>query len=70
MHLPPLRERAGDIPLLVQHYLQSSRRKTAAPSRDHPDALDVLGAYAWPGNVRELRNVVERMVVLSRGPTA
>jgi DNA-binding NtrC family response regulator len=68
IHLPPLRERAGDIPLLAQHFL-----KDLAAANDKkiesitPDAMDILSAYSWPGNVRELRNIVERMIVLSRG---
>ena len=66
--LPPLRERAGDIPLLAQHFL-----KELAAENDKkiegitPEAMEVLAAYPWPGNVRELRNIVERMVVLARG---
>jgi DNA-binding NtrC family response regulator len=68
IHLPPLRERAGDIPLLAQHFL-----KELAAANDKkvdsitPDAMDILSAYSWPGNVRELRNIIERMIVLSRG---
>jgi len=66
--LPPLRERVEDIPLLVHHFLaefaEANRKPVSAIS---PAALRVLSGYAWPGNVRELRNVVEKMVVLSRG---
>ena len=69
IHLPPLRERAGDLPLLVNHYLQHFAKENGRTIEGlTPDVLDVLSAYAWPGNVRELRNVMERMVVLSRGP--
>ncbi len=68
LELPPLRDRLGDIPLLLTHFLDGFNREN---SRDiegfSPDALDVLQAYDWPGNVRELRNAVEQMVVLSRG---
>jgi two-component system, NtrC family, response regulator AtoC len=65
--IPPLRERATDVPLLVQHYLRHFARENARDIEGlTPEALDVLTAYGWPGNVRELRNVLERMVVLSR----
>ncbi len=68
VHLPPVRERAGDIPLLVQHYLKEVARENEKPvTAITPDAMDLLSSYAWPGNVREIRNVVERMVVLARG---
>jgi DNA-binding NtrC family response regulator len=67
IHLPALRERTGDIPLLLKHYLDLfNRENNRAIEGFSPDALDLLTAYAWPGNVRELRNVVEQMVVLSR----
>jgi len=66
--LPPLRERKGDISLLLKHFLDEfaaeNKREISGFS---PEALDLLSAYRWPGNVRELRNVVEQMVVLSRG---
>jgi len=67
VHLPPLRERGSDIPMLAQHFLQefaTENNKTVAGLT--PDTLDLLAAYRWPGNVRELRNVMERMVVLAR----
>ena len=67
IHLPPLRERMGDIPLLTQHFLQEFATENQKPVAGiTPDAMDLLSAYRWPGNVRELRNVVERMVVLAR----
>ena len=67
IHIPPLRERTGDIPLLVQHYLaEFARENNKKIAGVTSDALDLLGAHKWPGNVRELRNVVERMVVLAR----
>jgi DNA-binding NtrC family response regulator len=67
VHLPPLRERGSDIPMLAQHFLQefAAENKKAVTGLT-PDALDLLAAYRWPGNVRELRNVMERMVVLAR----
>lgn len=68
--LPPLRERRDDIPRLVRHFTQSfarrmGRRIDAIPS----SVMDALVGYHWPGNVRELQNVIERAVILSRGPT-
>ena len=66
--VPPLRERAGDVPLLAQHFLDRYAREFGSSVRSiSREALDVLEAYSWPGNVRELRNAVERMVLLARG---
>jgi DNA-binding NtrC family response regulator len=62
--LPPLRERAVDIPLLAQHFL--TQLAGATPPVLTPDAVALLQTYAWPGNIRELRNVIERVVLLSR----
>ena len=68
VHLPPLRERTGDLPLLAQQFLREFAAENQKPVAGlTPDALDLLAAYHWPGNVRELRNVLERMVVLARG---
>ncbi len=68
IELPPLRERVGDIPLLLNHFLDVfNRENDLSIDGFSADALDMLQAYDWPGNVRELRNVVEQMVVLSRG---
>jgi DNA-binding NtrC family response regulator len=70
MHLPPLRERQDDIPLLAQHFLQDfSERFKKKTKRFSQPALRALEEYAWPGNVRELENAVQRAVVLSEGPT-
>lgn len=67
IHLPALRDRREDIPLLVDHFLRRYAEKNAkrvdGTSRE---ALDALSAWNWPGNVRELENVIERAVVLSR----
>jgi DNA-binding NtrC family response regulator len=63
--LPPLRERASDIPLLARHFL-SQLGGAGAPSLT-ADAVAVLEGYAWPGNIRELRAVMERSFLLSRG---
>ncbi|MCC7300205.1 MAG: sigma-54-dependent Fis family transcriptional regulator [Verrucomicrobia bacterium] len=69
IHLPALRDRKSDIPLLLKHYLDAFNRENGRTIDGFsPDALDLLLTYRWPGNVRELRNVVEQMVVLSRSP--
>jgi DNA-binding NtrC family response regulator len=63
--LPPLRDRPGDVPLLIRHFLQSLKRSMNCLSRDFsPEAMDLLSHYSWPGNIRELRNVVERTLVI------
>ena len=69
IHLPPLRERREDIPLLVAYLVQKKAAKYAKSIDRVPrDVLDELTQYDWPGNVRELENVVERAVILSPGP--
>jgi DNA-binding NtrC family response regulator len=66
IHLPPLRERPEDIPLLVRYFLDEIARENRRPVRDiAPEALDLLLAYNWPGNVRELRNTLEGIIVLA-----
>jgi len=68
LEIPPLRERPGDVPLLIQHFLDSySRLHKVSANTVQPDAMDALVAYRWPGNVRELKNVVERMVLRAEG---
>jgi two-component system response regulator PilR (NtrC family) len=65
LHLPPLRDRREDIPLLVGHFIKKLSHETARPMRGvTPEALAVLEQYHWPGNIRELENVVERAMVL------
>jgi transcriptional regulator with GAF, ATPase, and Fis domain len=64
--LAPLRERAGDLPLLVRHFLARDPR---GPHAIQSDALQTLGRYSWPGNVRELANVIERAKILADGPS-
>ena len=65
IHLPPLRERQGDIPLLAQYFLnQYKQGLRVATESISPEAQDLMSAYSWPGNVRELRNIIERMLVL------
>jgi transcriptional regulator with GAF, ATPase, and Fis domain len=69
LDVPPLRDRATDIPILAEHFLKRFARETGRKIKGFtPAALDKLKAYAWPGNVRELRNVVERAVALGTGP--
>ena len=69
LHVPPLRDRREDIPLLAQHFvnLLSQRDGAAARSLDS-SAMETLQRYDWPGNVRELRNAIERVMILSAGP--
>jgi DNA-binding NtrC family response regulator len=67
--LPPLRERAVDVPALARHLLERYRREVKREVLGFvPDALACLRRHAWPGNVRELENAIERAVVLSEGP--
>ena len=66
--LPPLRNRTGDIPLLVEHFLDKHRyRADAGPSRVSQSVMRLMMEYDWPGNVRQLENVIERATVLSQG---
>ena len=68
--MPPLRERAEDIPLLLAHYIKVfSDENGVLPLTIEPGALRTLQAYPWPGNIRELRNFCENAVVLRRGGT-
>jgi len=68
IHLPPLRERLEDLPLLVAHVLQRLRRRQGLPTPHlTPEAMEALRSYSWPGNVRELMNVLERISILSTG---
>ncbi len=68
LHVPPLRTRAFDVPLLVEHFLTKIAEKQAsAPREIAPEALALLTAYSWRGNVRELENTLERAVALARG---
>jgi transcriptional regulator with PAS, ATPase and Fis domain len=65
-HIPPLRERTGDIPLLARHFLTffSKKYNKNAITAFSPESEQLMKAYRWPGNVRELKNLVERFVVL------
>lgn len=66
IHLPPLRERKGDIPILLEHFLDKacSKLKKAKP-RYSNEVVHILQEWAWPGNVREFENLIERVIVLS-----
>ncbi len=69
IHLPPLRERREDIPLLVEHFIQKYAEENGKRIEGISErALELMMQYDWPGNVRELENAVEQAVVLSRGP--
>ncbi len=68
VHLPPLRHRADDVPVLAESFLARSAVQRQEPVKTLSDgALDILQAYQWPGNVRELENALERAVILSSG---
>ena len=68
IHMPPLRERKDDIPLLVEHFLDKHRfSPTSAPAKITEEALSRLVEHDWPGNVRELENTIERAVVMAQG---
>ncbi len=70
IHLPPLRKRKEDIPLLADHFLLKFRQETCKNvDRISSQALSILQNYDWPGNVRELQNAIERAVVLSKSRT-
>ena len=70
VHLPPLRHRAEDIPLLAESFLaRSGQLRNEAPKVLGEETLDALMAYGWPGNVRELENALERAVILTQGET-
>ncbi len=69
LELPALRERANDIPVLVEHFLQKTLKDVPKEIEGFSqDAIEVMTAYAWPGNIRELENVVQRAVLLSKQP--
>jgi two-component system response regulator HydG len=68
IHLPPLRKRKDDIPLLAEHFFRVYQEKNKSSLKGFlPKTMDVMIRYDWPGNVRELENVVERAVLFSRG---
>ncbi|MFC1510997.1 sigma-54-dependent transcriptional regulator [Candidatus Margulisiibacteriota bacterium] len=68
VHLPPLRERKEDIPLLANHFLQKYSNEFGKKIKGiKKEAIDLLTSYDWPGNIRELENLIERLVVLTKG---
>ena len=69
VHVPPLRQRQEDIPLLVRHFVQQfARRMNKSIDTIPSETMNVLVRYEWPGNIRELQNLLERAVILSAGP--
>ena len=69
VRIPPLRERGGDIPLLVRHFLAQLQRKLAKPVQAvTEEGMRRLQVYPWPGNIRELQNVLERACVMATSP--
>ena len=68
MEIPPLRERAEDIPLLVEHFLGQAGMSGAVSDVFPQEALDMMAEYRWPGNVRELRNFVEAAIAMGEVP--
>ncbi len=67
-HVPPLRERAEDVPRLARHFMSEiSAEYGRRPKEFSPEAVDALRAHKWPGNVRELRNIVERLLIMTPG---
>ncbi len=68
IELPPLRERRDDIPMLVQHFIKKHASRMGKPIDSIPDeTMRILRNWNWPGNVRELENMIERMVIMSKG---
>jgi formate hydrogenlyase transcriptional activator len=69
IHVPALRERAEDIPMLVRHFVQHLARRMNRNIETIPsETIEALSRYSWPGNIRELQNLIERAVILSPGP--
>ncbi len=69
IHLPPLRERKGDLPLLIDHFLKEVNLKIGTSIASvSPEALDILFRYDWPGNIRQLANSIERAAIFCTGP--
>jgi DNA-binding NtrC family response regulator len=67
IHIPALRDRREDIPLLIEQFVRNASVRTGRPVVISPEAVVALTSYRWPGNVRELENTIERLVVFSRG---
>jgi len=70
IHLPPLRARRDDVPLLVEHFVARLSAEHGRPKRTVvPEAMERLAAYSWPGNIRELKNLIERLLIMTDGET-
>jgi two-component system, NtrC family, response regulator AtoC len=68
VRMPPLRDRAGDIPILVRHFINKiAKRDGRSEASVSPEALELLSRHVWPGNVRELENAIERAVAIAKG---
>jgi len=69
IEVPPLRARRGDIPQLLEHFMEQLTRGGGLPRKElDQEAVKRLGSHDWPGNIRELRNAVERLLILTPGP--
>ena len=70
IHVPPLRERRGDIPQLITHFTNELTQRGGLSAKEFDDAaVERLTAHDWPGNIRELKNAVERLLILASGPS-
>jgi len=70
IHLPPLKDRSGDIPLLVEHFFSIYKKKYGKPDLViDQGAMNKLERYSWPGNIRELQHTIERSIILCEGST-
>jgi len=70
IHLPPLRERGGDLPLLVQHLVRRYSRELGREVQEvAPEAMERLQSYSWPGNIRELQSILKQALLRASGPT-
>ncbi len=70
LHVPPLRERIEDIPLLAEHFIRQFAEEKKVPVKTlSPEVMDLLKMYNWPGNVRELQNLMERLMIMVRNQT-
>ena len=68
MHVPPLRERSEDIPILTEYFITKANRETGHAIKGiSPETLNALETYSWPGNVRELENAIRRAVIMAKG---
>ncbi|WP_071393964.1 sigma-54 interaction domain-containing protein [Bacillus tuaregi] len=69
LHIPPLRERKEEIPILINHYVDAMNEKYKTSKKLHATTYDFLIAYRWPGNVRELENLIERLILTTEAAT-